>query len=156
MANAPQQAVASFGVKVHLSDGASPANFYELFNVRRTGPINRTYGKVETTAHNTADPDREHVLTLRDNGTFEVTVAWVPSHATHAGATSTYSLEYQWHHGSKRVWRVVSTDPSSLAYSFVGMIESFPVEGHEVDGLNERTVTVAISGPVVREYQFPA
>lgn len=154
MANNPSAAYSSYGIKIHTTDGASPPTAYEIYNVTNVTFSGPTIEDQDTTAHNTGNPDREFLPTLRNNGTMQITVNWVPSHATHAGPTSAYSLEYQWYNRSRRTWRVVFTDPSLSAYSFTGFISEFPLPDADVAGINQRTVTVKISGPVTREFQY--
>ena len=135
----------AFGAELRLGDGAGPEVFTAIASVKSISGLQLGNDLAETTAHDAASRARTYVTTLRKSSQISFTLQYDSSDATHdattgitAAAAATTSNNYQ----------LALQDNGAAIFDFAGIVDTFEITA-EVDGINEASMTIQVTGPIV-------
>lgn len=138
------QVKSSFGTLLQLGDGGAPEAFTTIAEVLDIAGPALSHDTEEVTNHSSPNGWEEFIATIGRSGEVTFPVNFIPTHATHDGATG---LVYLAGTGELRNWRIVLST-TGKRWDFAAMVTGFEGESPVV-GKQGASITLKISGKPV-------
>lgn len=134
-------AVAGYGTKLQLGDGASPETFDDIPGLKDFSLPTGATDQIDVTAHDSPDQTKEYIAGMIETGEIGVEIFFDPNNDVHVDL---YDLKDS---GETRNFKVVAPDAELTEFAFAAFVTemeiNFPVE----DALTAN-MTLKLSGAV--------
>jgi predicted secreted protein len=139
----PSQAIFAQGTLLKIGDGGSPSeSFTTIAEVKSiTGP-GLTSDSLDVTTHDTSDGYREFIQGLKDGGTLDFDINFVPTLAEHDASTGLLSM---YDDGDRHNFQMVFPDDSETTWTIPGFVQNFSINA-PVDDVLSASVSIKVSG----------
>lgn len=138
----PSQAIFAQGTLLKIGDGGTPTeNFAAIAEVKSiTGP-GLTSDALDVTTHDTSDGFREFIQGLKDGGSLDFDINFVPTIPEHSAASG---LLANYMDGGRHNFQMVFPDESETTWTIPGFVQSFSINA-PVDDVLTASVSIKVS-----------
>lgn len=132
-------AVLTQGTKFAVSADGSPPSFSNIPEIKTIGGPDGSAPTIDVTDLDSTA--REYVLGLKDEGSFSLTINYIPANTVHA------QLRTAWANRTLMQFRVTFADSGTTVWEFDGYVTGFS-QNAGVDTVLEATVGIKITGAI--------
>jgi len=111
------------GTLLKGQDGGTPGVYSTIAEVAEIGPPELATADVKVTHHESPDATEEYIPGLKEGGDLELTVNYLPNHATHSAAGS--GLLNLWKTRAVRNWQLVFPTTPTRTWTLSGYVKKF-------------------------------
>lgn len=131
----------AYGSTLQLGDGATPEVFTSIAEIVELTPPQMSRDEIDVTSHSSSDGYREFIAGMRDGGEVSFRANWLPTDATHDGATG---LLETFNDNATHNWKIIL--PNTLAtISFSGFLTAFEPDT-PLEEQGQLSGTIKVSG----------
>lgn len=132
-------AIQSQGTLFAYSVDASPPSFNNIPEIRTIGGPDGSAPLIDVTDLNSTA--REYLLGLKDEGSFELGILYIPANAVHS------ALRTAWSNRTSLRFRITFVDTGTTVWEFTGYVQNFRGQ-MGVDQAVEATLTIKVTGSI--------
>jgi len=130
-------ALAGFGTKLKMGDGAEAPTYAEIAGVTNISGPSFSVDTEDVTDMDSANGWEEHIPTIKRSGEVALDIHFEPTETTHTDVTSAL--------GEQRSFQLVFPDDSSTQWDFDAIITGFETE-EPYDGKISGSINLKITG----------
>jgi predicted secreted protein len=139
----PSKAIFAQGTLLKIGDGGSPTEtFATIAEVRSINGPGLTSDSNDITTHDTSDGFREFSQGLKDGGSLDFDINFVPTIAEHSASSG---LLANYLDGGRRNFQMVFPDQAQTTWVLHGFVQNFSINA-PVDDVLTASVSIKLSG----------
>jgi len=133
-----------FGTQLKLGDGATSESFTAIAEVKDITPPQMSKDSIEVTSQDSSNGWREFIPGWKDAGEVSFEGNWLPTNATHDGATGVLSV---FEDDDNHNWQIVLPTAIGLTIAFTGHVTNFEPD-LPLEDAGAISITIKVSGAI--------